>query len=79
MSSRNKDGKLVPFEGMPVVLYFGTYEQNMERIRSSILEGEELERNLRLAKDIEEIRLRREARLAAMNREPEVILWQKQG
>jgi hypothetical protein len=61
------------------VLYFGTFEQNLERIESAELEGEELEWNLKIAADIEEIRLRREARLAAMTREPEVILWQKQG
>ncbi|MDR0875989.1 MAG: hypothetical protein LBN12_07265 [Clostridiales Family XIII bacterium] len=72
MSGRNKDGKIVPFEGTPVVLYFGTYEQNMERIRSSVLDEAQLERNLRLAKEIEEIRLFREARLEAMKREQSV-------
>jgi hypothetical protein len=68
----SKKKKIVPFEGNPVVLYMGTLEQNLERIRLAELGGAELERNLKIAEDIEKARLFCEARLEAMKREQNI-------
>jgi hypothetical protein len=74
LNSKSKKKRIVPFEGMPVVLFFGTLEQNLERIRLAELEGEELAENLKWAEDVENARLRHEARLEAMKQLPSDIV-----
>ncbi|MDR0851162.1 MAG: hypothetical protein LBN36_01570, partial [Clostridiales Family XIII bacterium] len=74
MNNKSKKKKSVPFEGHPVVLLLGTLEQNLERIRLAELEGEELEKNLRLAEDLEKARIFREARWEAMRHEQKIPL-----